>query len=56
MSLKYQVKEMDSMVAQGAIVEAVKSYFADTANTSDYGNVTTSGKDQMVEKMEIPSQ
>lgn len=47
-----QVQEMDSMVTKGAIVDAVKTFFADTANTSDYGNVTTSGKDQMVEKME----
>lgn len=52
MNIKNQVQQMDAMVSQGAIVEAVKSYFADNANTSDYGNVTTSGKNEMVEKME----
>ena len=43
---------MDAMVSKGAIVDAVKTYFCDAANTSDYNNVTTSGKDQMVQKME----
>lgn len=52
MNIKNQVQQMDSMVTQGAIVDAVKTFFADTANTSDYNNVTTSGKNQMVEKME----
>jgi len=52
MNIKNQAQKMDGMVAQGAIVEAVKTYFADTANTSDYNNVTTAGKNQMVEKMD----
>ena len=52
MNIKNQVQEMDAMVTQGAIVEAVKTFFADTAHTSDYGNVTTSGKKTMLEKME----
>ena len=43
---------MDAMVSQGDIVNAVKTYFAEDANTSDYREVTTSGKQQMVEKME----
>lgn len=43
---------MDSMVTQGAIVDAVKTYFADDAHTSDYGNTLTSNKAQMVQKME----
>ncbi len=52
MNIKNQVQQMDEMVAQGAIVDAVKTFFAETANTSDYNNVKTSGKKQMVEKME----
>lgn len=52
MNIKNQVQQMDTMVTQGAIVGAVKTFFADTANTSDYGNVATAGKNQMIEKME----
>ena len=52
MDIRNQVQEMDAMVAQGAIVDAVKTYFADNAATSDYGNVTTAGRDAMVAKME----
>jgi hypothetical protein len=52
MNLNNQVQKMDAMVAQGAIVDAVKAFFADNATTSDYGNVITTGKNQMVEKME----
>ena len=52
MNIKDQAQKMDAMVSQGAIVDAVKTFFADSANTSDYGSVTTSGKSQMVEKME----
>ncbi|MEX0360531.1 MAG: SnoaL-like domain-containing protein [Allomuricauda sp.] len=51
MDIKTLATEMDSIVAQGAIVEAVEKFFADDANTSDYNQVTTSGKAQMVEKM-----
>ena len=43
---------MDAMVTKGAIVEAVEQFFAADANTSDYNDVTTSGKSQMVEKMQ----
>lgn len=52
MDIKNQVQQMDAMIAQGAIVDAVKTFFSDTATTSDYGNVTTGSKQQMVEKME----
>ena len=52
MNIKEQVQKMDSMVSEGAIVEAVKTYFCDMAKTSDYNNVTTEGKPQMIEKME----
>ena len=52
MDIKNQVQQMDEMVAKGAIVDAVKTFFSDTASTADYGNITTAGKDQMVEKME----
>ena len=52
MDIKTQVQQLDAMLAQGAIVDAVKTFFADQANTSDYGKVTTSSKAQMIEKME----
>lgn len=43
---------MDAIVSQGAIVDAVKGFFADDATTSDYGKVATGNKSQMVKKME----
>lgn len=52
MNIKNQAQEMDAMVSKGAIVDAVKTYFSDDATTSDYNAVTTSGKGQMVAKME----
>lgn len=52
MDIKTQVTQMDAMVKEGAIVDAVKQFFADSAKTSDYGNVTTSTKSEMVAKME----
>ncbi len=52
MNIKEQVQKMDALVSQGAIVDAVKTFFCDHANTSDYNNVTTSGKNQMIAKME----
>lgn len=52
MDIRNQVQQMDAQVAQGAIVEAVKNNFAENAKTADFGDVTTSTKSQMVEKME----
>ncbi len=52
MDISTQVQKMDALVAQGAIVDAVKSFFASEAETADYNNVNTSSKDQMVSKME----
>lgn len=52
MNIKENAGKIDSLVAKGAIVDAVKIYFAENADTSDYGNVTTANKAQMVEKME----
>ena len=52
MKIKEQVVRMDSIVAQGAIVDAVKEFFAENANTSDYGNGGTIGKAEMISKME----
>lgn len=52
MNLEKQVQRIDEMVAQGAIVEAVKTFFADHASTSDFSKVTTSNKAEMVGKME----
>ena len=52
MNTKTLATEMDSIVAQGAIVDAVKRFFAEDAKTSDYNQVKTNGKTQMIEKME----
>lgn len=52
MNIKEQVTKMDAIVGQGAIVDAVKEFFADDASTSDYGQNTTTNKAQMVTKME----
>lgn len=52
MDISTQVQKMDALVAQGAIVDAVQSYFATEAQTSDYNDITTNTKDQMVAKME----
>lgn len=52
MNIKDQANKMDAIVAQGAIVDAVQQFFAEDAVTSDYNEVTTTGKQQMVEKME----
>ena len=52
MNIKDQVTKMDAIVGQGAIVDAVKTFFADNATTSDYGNGATNGKAEMVAKME----
>jgi len=52
MDIRNSVSQMDAMVSQGAIVDAVKEYFDNHASTSDYGDVHTSEKVQMIEKME----
>ncbi len=52
MNIKEQTQKMDAIVAQGAIVDAVKEFFADDANTSDYGDSKTHGKSEMIAKME----
>lgn len=52
MDIKNQVQKMDAMIAQGAIVDAVQTFFAKDAKTSDYGNTKTTGKAEMVTKME----
>lgn len=52
MNIKDQVQKMDAIVAQGAIVDAVKDFFADNAVTADYGNSGTNGKPEMIKKME----
>ena len=51
MDIRTQATEMDGMVAQGAIVEAVDRFFAEDASTSDYNQVKTTGKHQMIAKM-----
>jgi len=52
MNIKDQATKMDAIVAQGAIVDAVQQFFAEDANTSDYGDGGTTGKAEMVAKME----
>ncbi len=52
MNIKNQVTKMDELVSQGAIVEAVESFFSDSAKTRDDNEVTTSNKAQMIDKME----
>lgn len=52
MNIKEQAAKMDSMISQGAIVDAVTTFFSDNANTSDYGDVTTATKVGMIHKME----
>ncbi len=52
MNIKDQVTKMDALVSKGAIVEAVSTFFADSASTSDYGDVTTGNKSEMIKKME----
>lgn len=52
MEIKTRVKEMDGILTEGAIVDAVKLFFAEDAKTSDYNDLKTTNKTQMVEKME----
>lgn len=52
MKIKALVEEMDGIVTHGGIVDAVKQFFAEDAKTSDYNDLKTTNKTQMVEKME----
>ncbi len=52
MNIKENVLKMDAVVSTGAIVDAVKEFFAENATTADYGDNATTNKSQMVEKME----
>ena len=52
MNIKSIVEQMDATVSQGAIVDAVKTHFADDATTKDYGNGATANKSEMIAKME----
>ncbi len=52
MTIKEQVQRIDAVVSTGAIVDAVKEFFAEEVNTSDYGNGGTAGKAEMIAKME----
>ncbi len=52
MDIKEHVTKMDAIVTKGAIVDAVKEYFADQATTSDYGGNGTTNKSEMIKKME----
>ncbi len=52
MNIREHVLNMDAIVAKGAIVEAVTTFFADHADTSDYGDGGTADKSEMIAKME----
>ncbi len=52
MTIKEQVTNMDAIVTKGAVVDAVKEFFADNATTSDYGGGGTTNKAKMIAKME----
>ena len=52
MDIREQVTKIDVIVSKGAIVDAVKGFFAENATTSDYGKIATTTKQEMVEKME----
>ncbi|MEM8500952.1 MAG: hypothetical protein AAF542_23260 [Pseudomonadota bacterium] len=52
MNIRQQLEQMDAIVSQGAIVDAVQQYFADEATTKDYGNGATNNKAEMLQKME----
>ena len=52
MNISEQVQKIDAVVSQGAIVEAVKTFFAEEANTFDYNGGSTTGKSEMIAKME----
>jgi hypothetical protein len=52
MNIQQQVTQIDALVAEGAMVEAVNRLFDANAITSDFSGVKTQGKAQMVEKME----
>ena len=53
MNIREQLTKMDAVVSTGAVVDAVKQFFAESATTSDHGQGgTTSDKAAMVAKME----
>lgn len=52
MNIRKQANAMDEMVTKGLIVDAVKTYFAENADSSDYGDVSTASKAQKVEKLD----
>lgn len=51
MNLQQLVSEMDAMVLQGQVVEAVDAYFGDAAVTRDFDGTVTADKAAMLEKM-----
>ncbi len=51
MNIRTLATEMDGIVAQGAIVDAVEKFFAPEATTSDYNGSATANKSEMTQKM-----
>jgi len=51
-NLNELVAAKNAMVVQGQIVEATQKYFAEQAQTQDFDGTITSGKAEMVAKME----
>ncbi len=53
MNIREQVQKMDAVVSTGAVVDAVKEFFADNVTTSDHGEGgKTASKAESVAKME----
>ncbi|MEM7374957.1 MAG: hypothetical protein AAF587_40565 [Bacteroidota bacterium] len=51
MSIQQQVSNLDALVAQGQIIEAVSTFFADNVRTQDFDGTITQTKDEMLNKM-----
>lgn len=51
MTIQEQVKQLDALVANGQIIEAVSTYFADEVQTQDFDGTITSDKAAMLSKM-----
>ena len=51
MQTKQLLSEMDALVTQGQIINAVDTFFADTAQTIDFDGTVTMTKAAMLEKM-----
>ena len=51
MQIHHLLSEMDAMVSQGQIVNAVERFFANNAKTQDFDGTITNTKVEMLDKM-----